>query len=162
MSGQGSTSSSWKLWAVIGGLVALPVCLCAFCVVSGLGATLLGTVGLVGLIAGEVRPAQEAAEQFLSALRDERWEAAYARCAPSFQRQLGGPEELARRHGGDRRPVQWSFSRRSVEVKNGIRQAHLEGTLTTASGEKYAFSIELRTRAVGSGEAWEIHAFMTE
>ena len=49
-----------------------------------------------------------------------------------------------------------------MEVKNGIRQAHLEGTLTTASGEKYAFSIELRTRAVGSGEAWEIHAFTTE
>ncbi|SNB61813.1 hypothetical protein [Thermoflexus hugenholtzii] len=162
MSGQGSTSSSWKLWAVIGGLVALPVCLCAFCVISGLGATLLGTVGLVGLIAGEVRPAQEAAEQFLSALRDERWEDAYARCAPSLQRQLGGPEELARRYRGDHRPAEWSFSNWSVEVKNGVRQATLGGTLTTAGGEKFAFSMELRTRTVGSGEVWEVSAFRTD
>ena len=159
MRGQGSTSSSWKLWALIGGLVVLPMCLCALCAVSGLGAMVLGGLGIAGLVAREVRPAQEAAEQFLRALRDEQWEAAYARCAPSFREQLGGPEGLARRHGGDRRPVEWSFSRWSVEVKNGVRQAHLEGTLTTASGEKYAFSIELRTRAVGSGEAWEIHAF---
>ena len=159
MLGQGLTSSSWKWWAAIGGLVALPMCLCAFCVVSGLGVTLLGTVGLV---AGEVRPAREVAEQFLSALRDERWEDAYARCAPSFQRQLGGPEELARRHGGDRRPVEWSFPRWSVEVKNGIRQAHLEGTLTSASGERFAFSIELRARSVESGEVWEVSAFTTE
>jgi hypothetical protein len=170
MLGQGSTSSSWKWWevivglvalrwAVIGGLVALPMCLWAFCVVSGLGVALLGTVGLM---AGEVRPAREVAEQFLSALRDERWEDAYARCAPSFQRRLGGPEELARRHGGDRRPVEWSFPRWSVEVKNGIRQAHLEGTLTTASGERFAFSIELRARSVESGEVWEVSAFTTE
>jgi hypothetical protein len=49
-----------------------------------------------------------------------------------------------------------------VEVKNGVRQAHLEGTLTTASGEKYAFSIELRARSVESGEVWEVSAFTTE
>jgi len=162
MSGQGSTSSSWKLWAVIGGLVVLPVCLCAFCALSGLGVTLLGTLGVAGLIAGEIGPAQEAAEHFLSALRDERWEDAYARCAPSLQSQLGGPEELARRHGGDRRPVQWSFSRRSVEVKDGVRRATLGGTLTTASGERLSFSMELRTRVVGSGEVWEVSAFTTE
>ncbi|WP_448593309.1 hypothetical protein [Thermoflexus hugenholtzii] len=161
MSGQGSTSSSWKLWAVIGGLV-LPVCFCALCALCGLGATLLGALGVAGLIAGEIGPAQEAAAQFLSALRDEQWEAAYALCAPSFQRQLGGSEELARRHGGDRRPVQWSFSRRSVEVKNGVRGATLEGTLTTAGGERFSFSMELRTRAVGSGEVWEVSAFRTD
>ena len=73
--------------------------------------------------------------------------------------QLGGPEELARRHGGDRRPVQWSFSRRSVEVKDGVRRATLGGTLTTASGERLSFSMELRTRVVGSGEVWEVSAF---
>jgi hypothetical protein len=147
---------------VIGALVVLPACLCTFCAVSGLGATLLGAVGLAGLIAQEVQPAQEAAEQFLSALQDEQWEAAYDRCAPSFRQQLGSPEELARRYGGDRRPVGWSFSRWNVEVQNGVRQVNLGGTLTTVSEEKFALSMELRARAVGSGEIWEVSAFTIE
>ncbi len=159
MATQGTSSPSWKLWALIGGLLVLPLCLCGFCLISGLGATALGVIGLGGLVAAEVRPAQEAADGFLSALRDEQWEAAYARCTPSFQRELGGPGELARQYGGERRPATWSFSSWSVKSENGIRRAELGGTLTVASGERMGFSIELRVRSAGSDEVWEVNAF---
>jgi len=159
MTTSGASSPSWKPWALIGGLLVLPLCLCRFCLVSGLGATALGMIGLGGLVMAEARPAQEAAEGFLSALRDGQWEAAYARCTTSFQRELGRPEELAQQDGGERRPASWSFSRWSVKTENGIKRAELGGTLTVASGERLGFSLELRARSTGSDEVWEVHAF---
>lgn len=145
-------------WALIGVLLFIP-CACAFCFFTGLGTVILGALGLGAWVYGEARPAQEVADAFLAALRDETWDVAYALCTPSFQQALGSPDALAERYGGDKRPASWSFNSWRVVTEQGIKRAELGGTLTTIQGERFTFSIELRARSEPAGEVWEVHRF---
>lgn len=123
-------------------------------------ATILTTfLGTWGWIQAEARPAQEVAEQFLTALREGRWESAYALCAPGFQEELRGPEALAQAYGGAYQPAEWSFRSWRIQRQDGVGHAQLGGTITTASQETYSFEIELVTVRAESGEVWRVRGF---
>lgn len=122
MATTGSSSRTSRWWIIGAGLLLGPLCLCGLCA-SGIGATLLATIlRTIKSVQSEARSAQEAAEQFLSALRDARWESAYAWCAPRFQEELGGPDRLAR-YGGALQPTQWSFHSWNIQSESGVRRA---------------------------------------
>lgn len=161
----GTTSSASRTlpwWLIVVGSFLGVICSCALCV-SGAGVTLLTPIVVaVRGIQAEARPAQEAAEQFLSALRDADWESAYAWCAPRFQEELGGPDRLARNYGGALQPARWSFHGWSIRNEGGVRHAQLEGTLVVVSGETRPFQIELLTVRAGSEEMWRVSAFRIE
>ncbi|HXF69047.1 MAG TPA: hypothetical protein VNK89_04520 [Thermoflexus sp.] len=153
------TQGNQKLWWLVGTglfLGALIACLC----VGVFGATILTTfLGTWGWIQAEARPAQEVAEQFLTALREGRWESAYALCAPGFQEELRGPEALAQAYGGAYQPAEWSFRSWRIQRQDGVGHAQLGGTITTASQETYSFEIELVTVRAESGEVWRVRGF---
>ncbi|MCS7252098.1 MAG: hypothetical protein NZ572_06685 [Thermoflexus sp.] len=159
MSSTRPASSTSRWWIIPIGLALITLCGCALCVGGGGLAGVTAILGVVGWAQAEARPAQAVAEQFLTALRDARWEAAYALCAPSFQGELKGPETLAQTYSGARQPAGWSFRSWNVQREDGVRRAQLGGTLTTASGEVFSFEIELVVVRTESGETWRVSAF---
>ncbi|MCS6963387.1 hypothetical protein [Thermoflexus sp.] len=159
MSSTRSASSTSRWWMIAIGLALIGLCGCGLCVGSGGLAVVTAILGAVGWVQAEARPAQAVAEQFLTALREARWEAAYALCAPSFRDELRGPETLAQTYGGARQPAGWSFRSWNVQREDGVRRAQLGGTLTTAGGEALSFEIELVVVRAESEETWRVSAF---
>src|ERR1044071_4568219 len=72
------------------------------------GGVLVAFVAIVfTLVFSLTRPVVDGADAFMGALKDGRYEQAYARAAPSLQRELGNAEGLAARVGAYR-PRDWS------------------------------------------------------
>jgi hypothetical protein len=83
-------------------------------------------------------PVVAGADAFMGALKDGRYEQAYARAAPSLQQELGDAESLGARIG-PYRPQAWSWSQR--QMRNGIGQ--VSGTATWQGGNTGTAELEL-------------------
>lgn len=132
---EGRPRRRWKLWHLLA----------------------LGGVALVALVAGILilvlsltRPVADGADAFMGALRDGRYEQAYARAAPSLQQEVGNAEGLAARIG-PYRPRQWSWSQR--KLRNGI--GNVSGSATWQGGNGGTAQIELHQ----VNDQWRVVAF---
>jgi hypothetical protein len=89
-------------------------------------------------------------ERFMTALKAGDFEQAYAVSTPELQREFGSAPAMARRVG-IYRPVEWSWSQRSI--RNGLGE--LSGGVTFATGTHGQASLEL----LKVGEEWRVSAF---
>jgi hypothetical protein len=103
------------------------------------GVVLVAFVAIVfTLVFSLTRPVVDGADAFMGALKDGRYEQAYARAAPSLQQELGNAEGLGARVG-PYRPREWSWSQR--KLRNGIGQ--VSGRVTWQSGNTGTAELEL-------------------
>ena len=125
----------WKLWhfLAIGGVVLVAFVAIVFALVFSL-----------------TQPVVDGADAFMGALKDGRYEQAYARSAPSLQQELGGAQGLAARVGAYR-PQQWSWSQR--HLRNSI--GNVSGSATWQGGNSGTAELELHQV---NGE-WRVVAF---
>jgi hypothetical protein len=93
-----------------------------------LGVALLAA-GIFFLVVSLTRPAVDAADAFMTALRDGDFGRASRQSTPALQRETGGGEGLARGIGVYR-PASWSWSQRSI--RNGI--GRVSGSVTYQNG----------------------------
>ena len=131
----GKPKRRWKLWhfLAIGGAVLV-----------------VFVAGVLTLVLSLTRPVVEGADAFMGALKDGRYEQAYARSAPSLQQELGDAEGLAARVG-TYRPQQWSWSQR--HLRNSI--GNVSGSATWQGGNSGTAELELHQV---NGE-WRVVAF---
>jgi len=117
----------------------------------------LGCLGLIAFVAilftfvfTVTRPVVDGADAFMGALRDGRYEQAYALAAPSLQQELGDAGKFAGGIGAYR-PREWSWSQRSI--RNGV--GRVEGITTYADGRRGTVLIRLDK----VGDQWRVTAF---
>jgi len=115
------------------------------------GGVLVAFVAIVFvLVFSLTRPVVDGADAFMGALKDGRYEQAYARAAPSLQRELGDAEGLAARIGAYR-PQEWGWSQR--QLRNGIGQ--VSGRATWQGGNTGTAELELHQ----VNDEWRVVAF---
>lgn len=123
------------LWALgLGGLLAIPL---AFVTI------------LFFALSASVQPVVSSGDAFMTALQTGQYDAAYARCTPALQGQLGGVAGLAALV----RPAplgHWSWSSRRIGNGTGT----LDGDLTYADGKPGTVHLGLQQVA----GAWQIAA----
>jgi hypothetical protein len=93
---------------------------------------------LITLVFSLTRPVVDGADAFMGALKDGQYEQAYARAAPSLQREVGNAEGLAARIG-PYRPQDWGWSQR--QLRNGIGE--VSGRATWQGGNTGTAQLEL-------------------
>ena len=109
-------------------------------------------VGIVGLVFALTQPLADAGDAFMAALRDERYDVAFALCTPALQREVGSPQGLERRaRSGNLRPTTWLFHRR----KGNIGTGRLEGSAALAGGRRA--QVRLLFEQVDGN--WKVSAF---
>lgn len=115
-----------------------------------LGGLMVFGVALFLILRTALGPVTEAGDNFMGALRDGNYPQAYALAAPDLQQTLGSAERLGATTGAYR-PLQWSWSTRSV--RNGYGK--LGGSATYQSGNNG--TAELRLVKVDG--QWRVNAF---
>jgi len=135
MDERGEPKRRWKLWhfLAIGGVVLVAFVGILFTVVFSL-----------------TRPVVDGADGFMGALKGGQYEQAYARAAPSLQRELGNAQGLEARIGAYR-PREWSWSQRNL--RNGIGQ--VSGRADWQGGNQGTAEIELHK----VNDEWRVVAF---
>ncbi len=107
---------------------------------------------LVGSVFIFTQPITEAGSAFLNALRDEDYDAAYAKMTGALQNQIGSAERLRTLITEfNAEPSVWSISYRSSSDNTG----ELRGTITTDNGSNHDLTLLLLRE---EGE-WRIAAF---
>ncbi|HYD13428.1 MAG TPA: DUF4864 domain-containing protein [Allosphingosinicella sp.] len=112
-----------------------------------LGGLVIFGVGLFLILRAALGPVSEAADAFMSALRDGNEAQAFALAAPSLQQELGSAERMAASVGAYR-PSSWSWSSRSVRNSDG----RLSGSVTFQGGRTGTAEMSL----VHDGEGWRV------
>jgi hypothetical protein len=120
------------------------------------GVAVVACVGLVLLLVFVVfratQPAADAAEAFMTALKDKDYAAAYDLCTSDLQGELGSVRDMqAAVEDYEAVPVSWRFSSRSVEND----QAEMSGDGTFAGGREASISVVLQ---LVSG-TWKVAGF---
>lgn len=125
----------WRLWhfLAIGGVVLIAFIAIVFTLVFSL-----------------TQPMVDGADAFMGALKDGRYEQAYQRAAPSLQQELGSAEAFGAGIGAYR-PIEWSWSQRSV--RNGI--GNVSGRATWQGGNSGTAEIQLHQ----VNDEWRVVAF---
>jgi len=115
------------------------------------GGVLVAFVAIVFILVFSLtKPVVAGADAFMGALKDGRYEQAYARAAPSLQREVGNAEGLAARIGSYR-PQDWGWSQR--QLRNGIGQ--VSGRATWQGGDTGTAELELHQ----VNDEWRVVAF---
>jgi len=123
------------------------------------GVAVVACVGLVLLLVFVVfratQPAADAAEGFMTALKNKDYAAAYNLCTSDLQGELGSVQGLQTTvEDHEAYPVSWNFSSRSVEND----QAEMSGDGTFAGSREAAVSIVLEL----VGGKWKVAGFNFE
>ena len=120
------------------------------CVILGvLAIAACGTL-LVTTVLTVTRPVVAGADAFMGALRDGRYDQAYARAAPSLQQELGSAEAFGAGIA-NYRPREWSWSQRAVRNSVG----DVSGGVTWLNGNSGTAEIQLHQ----VNDEWRVVAF---
>ena len=94
---------------------------------------------------------------FMTALKDGDFDAAYNLCVAELQTEIGTVDDLAAMiDDSSARPQEWKFSSWNVTTDaNQNNIATVEGTVTYQDGRTGAVTLEL----IKVGEAWEVMSF---
>jgi hypothetical protein len=120
-------------------------------------AIVLCCMGVVGFVAvlflvlnTVLAPVVDRGDSFMTALKDQDYQAAYDQCSSTLQAELGSVENLQTMMQGIQ-PETWSYSTRSL--RNG--EGRLEGTVKLVDGREMDFTLRLDEE----GDQWKISAF---
>lgn len=127
--------------------------------------TILSVVFIIALAAaasgcGAVESAKDLNQKgndFMTALKDGDFPAAYALCMAELQSELGTVDDLsAMIDGNSARPKEWSFSSWNVSTDaNQNTTAKVEGTVTYQDDRTGAVTLEL----IKVGDEWQVMSF---
>jgi hypothetical protein len=114
------------------------------CVVIFAGIFIFSIVGTQAVV--------DVGDEFLTALRDSDYQAAYNLAAPTLQSELRNADALRVRITERRlTPQSWSFNSRSID--NNVGRA--SGTVTYADGREGTVNLNF----INDGNAWKISGF---
>jgi hypothetical protein len=102
------------------------------------GLAILGG-GLYLILSATLGPLVRSGDDFMGGLRDRQFDRAYALATPALQREVGDPDSMGVSIGAYR-PVEWSWSQRSV--RNGV--GRLEGAVTYGGGRSGHVRLQLQ------------------
>lgn len=119
-------------------------------ILIGVVAVVVMVAAIVFLVTSLTRPAVDAADTFMTALKDGDFGRASSHTTPALQQETGGAEGFARGSAAYR-PATWSWSQRSI--RNGI--GRVSGSVTYRDGA--SGSVRLTMRQVD--DAWRIEGF---
>lgn len=115
-----------------------------------LGAIAILALGLYMILSATLGPLVQSGDDFMGGLRDRQFERAYALATPTLRREVGGADSMSAAIG-DYRPVEWSWSQRSI--RNGV--GRLEGAVGYDGGRSGHVRLQLQQI---DGQ-WRVEAF---
>ena len=124
----------------------------------GCGMTLLLIFGCAalafGLFTGLMKPAYETTRNFMNALHNQDYVAAYELMDSSLQNEIGSPEDLRQRFESNGLSLEaWSWRNlRSFNIENNVGE--FRGVIDTANGETWTMELGLANRG-----GWKITRF---
>jgi hypothetical protein len=120
-----------------------------FILIGLLGVALLAA-GIFFLVASLTRPVVDAADAFMTALKDGDFGRASSQSTPALQREVGGAEGYGRGIGAYR-PATWSWSQRSI--RNGI--GRVSGSVTYQDGRSGSVALTMRQ----ADDSWRVEGY---
>jgi len=120
-----------------------------FVLIGLLGAVVLAAA-IFFLVSSLTRPVVDAADHFMTPLKDGDFGRAASQSTPALQREMGGAEGYGRGIGAYR-PATWSWSQRSI--RNGI--GRVSGSVTYQDGA--SGSVRLIMHQVD--DAWRVEGY---
>jgi hypothetical protein len=104
-----------------------------------------------------VQAFNQTGNDFMNALKDAKYEAAYALFHPELQKQIGQTADLQKMiEDNQAQPKEWTFSSWNMSTDpTGNNTAKADGSVTYQDGRKGTVTLEL----IKMGEDWKLSSF---
>ena len=135
MDAAGTRKKRFKVWHII---VAVALVVVLF------------IAALIFFVFSLTRPVVSAGDAFMSALKSQNYEAAFALTTAQLQSELGAPKRLSGMFAAAQ-PAEWSWSSR--QIRNG--SGDVSGRVTYSTGTEGSVSLVLSSE----GENWRVSGF---